>query len=329
MQLQQLQQKNDRAKNETKFRNFRNIPSALSSFFPVSTSPASSFNGTQSALESCIRELDGISDASIVDKYAIASPQLKIGFTSSSLLCSPHAAALDSSSAGQNNILTGGASSALEASPTFNAFDNIIPSSPRVLQASPAAASKLSPSSYALLQPHRAALARKSEGLNESGHRRASSASSASSNTQRNSLLAAHDTSSNKTVSSVHTHSDTDRAVATLGDAMQRLQVLEYLIFLASDFLNLKRTHFSERLQTELKLLGQELRTPRPAQVQHVQQVQQAPSLASSPNARKHDAAEGGGGVTLSVRGGGEGGGDGGGGVNASLMVWQVRIIYM
>jgi hypothetical protein len=66
MHLQQLQQKNDRAKNETKFRNFRNIPSALSSFFPVSTSPASSFNGTQSALESCIRELDGISDASIV-----------------------------------------------------------------------------------------------------------------------------------------------------------------------------------------------------------------------------------------------------------------------
>jgi hypothetical protein len=231
MQLQQLQQKNDRAKNETKFRNFRNIPSALSSFFPVSTSPASSFNGTQSALESCIRELDGISDASIVDKYAIASPQLKIGFTSSSLLCSPHAAALDSSSAGQNNILTGGASSALEASPTFNAFDNIIPSSPRVLQASPAAASKLSPSSYALLQPHRAALARKSEGLNESGHRRASSASS---NTQRNSLLATHDTSSTKTVSSVHTHSDTDRAVATLGDAMQRLQVLEYLIFLGT-----------------------------------------------------------------------------------------------
>jgi hypothetical protein len=189
-------------------RDFRRISAATAGLAPASPA-ASSLNATQSALESCIRELDGImpnlstSDASLVEKSATASPlERNASFSSSH----PEWIALLQVSP------AGGSSFAAEA----HARGAVIPSPDpptamsaeaeqgrRIGKSLPIAAIEdmgASPCSDSVdAQP---SLARKSE-----GH------------------LAAWQCSSSQSASpATCSAQDTDRAVATLGDAMQRLQ---------------------------------------------------------------------------------------------------------
>ena len=189
-------------------RDFRRISAATAGLAPVSPA-ASSLNATQSALESCIRELDCImpnlstSDASLVEKSATASPlERNASFSSSH----PEWIALLQASP------AGGGSFAAEA----HARGAVIPSPDpptamsaevekgrRIGKSLPIAAIEdigASPCSDSVdAQP---SLARKSE-----GH------------------LAAWQRSSSQSASpATCSAQDTDRAVATLGDAMQRLQ---------------------------------------------------------------------------------------------------------
>jgi len=219
LQGQQQQQ------NGALVRDFRRISAATASLAPAS--PAETLNATQSALESCIRELDGImpnlstSDASLVEESATASP-----FEKSAVAYSP-AQTEEIAVAHASPVSCGWFPAA------SNARGAVIPSpDPPPPLSAEAEQGRLVGKSLPLtvhedvgaspcsgsVDAQQPSLARKSDG--HQAARRSSALSAAS-------LGAQH---------------DTDKAVATLGDAMHRLQ-------------------------KELSLLGQELKTPRPSAV--------------------------------------------------------------
>jgi hypothetical protein len=189
-------------------RDFRRISAATASLAPASPA-ASSLNATQSALESCIRELDGImpnlstSDASLVEKSATASPLERSASFSSS---HPEWIALlqASPAVGGSFAAEAHARGAVIPSPDPpTAISAEAEQGRRIGKSLPIAAIEdlgASPCSDSVdAQP---SLARKSDGHLAAWQRSSSqSASPATSAAQ-----------------------DTDRAVATLGNAMQRLQ---------------------------------------------------------------------------------------------------------
>jgi len=167
-------------------------------------SPAESLDATHSALESCIRELDGIlpnfsAVSRGIDRSATASPPARTTLSYSPSHVGPadsNASALDVSANVSRQLLTGPVEEEARSSRL------------------PAVPQHMSDANSAGPQP---TLARKSAGM---------SVSPASAHTVHR--------------SSIDSQHDTDKAVATLGDAMIRLQ-------------------------QELSMLGQELRQPAPA----------------------------------------------------------------
>ena len=222
LKLQQQQQ------NVSLVRDFRRVSAVAASLSPPS--PAET-NATQSALESCIATLDNLmpnlsatlGDASLVDQSATASPQSRTALTYSAS-CVEGASTNtrpERMDVGQRSLATEESLAQAHASSPF----------PIQLNLSNAVVSP------ALRSPATIVPARKSEGFHTSRR-------------------------SNLEITLTPTHGaqyDTDKAVATLGDAMLRLQ-------------------------KELNMLGHELRTPAPSTTA---------SLLPSPSAQRDSSVDG------------------------------------
>ena len=199
---QQLQQH-----NEALVRDFRRA-SGLAAANLRPPSPVESLNATQSALESCIRELDGIMpNFSALERSATATPPPR-----TTLSYSPSHLASAQASLAAEHLSSPGAALAQEAS-------TISPSGNPQHESNAASAGEAG----LALQP---TLARKSAGTTASPPPGEPGAGQRAS------------TESHR--GSIDSQRDTDKAVATLGDAMLRLQ-------------------------KELSMLGQELRNPPPS----------------------------------------------------------------